>query len=93
MAPEVLDDLERDAGDQGHADDPADDQRPPGQEPERGEDEYRDDHDDQQEAGPAAGVQPREALGVLGRKRQPCLITGDRLVLGTVVGDDSPYVF
>ena len=38
------------------------------------------------EQGPrAAGMQPREALGVGGRERQAGLLAGDRLVLGAVV--------
>ena len=87
-----LDDLEREAGDQRHADDPRRDEQVPLGQAERREDEDRHDHHDQQEARAAARVQAREALGVLGRQRQVRLEAGDRLVLGAVVLEHAAQV-
>ena len=68
VAPGELDHLEGDAGDQRHAEDAREHQPVPGGQADRGEDEDRDDHHDQQEARAAARVQAREALRVLGRR-------------------------
>ena len=92
VAPGELDDLERDAGDQRHADDAREHQPVPGGQADRGEDEDRHDHHDEQEARPAARVQAAEALGVLGRELEPRLVAGDRLVLGAVVLEDAAQV-
>src|SRR6185437_14344319 len=85
VAPGELDDLEGDARDDRHSQDARGHQQVPGRQANGAEHEDRDDHHDQQEAGAAAGVQAREALGVLRRERQSGLETGDRLVLGAVV--------
>ena len=82
----------RQAGDQRHAEDPRGEQQVPLRQADRGEDEDRHDHHDQQEARAAARVQAREALGVLGRQRQPGLEAGDRLVLGAVVLEHAAQV-
>src|SRR3954451_10062970 len=92
VAPDELDDLERDAGDQGHAEDARQDEPVPRGQPDRREQEDGDDHHDEQEARPAAWMQAREALGVLGRQRQVRLVAGDRLVLGAVVLEDAAQV-
>ena len=63
-----LDHLERDAGDQRHAEDAREHQQVPGRQPDRREDEDRHDHHDEQEARAAARVQAREALRGLGAR-------------------------
>ena len=92
VAPGELDDLERHAGDERHAEDAREHEPVPRGQPDRREHEDGDDHHDEQEARPAARVQPREALGVLGRERQPGLVAGDRLVLGAVVLEHAAQV-
>src|SRR4051812_16310492 len=92
VAARPLDDLERDPGDEGHAEDPREHEDPPGGQPDRREDEDRDDHDDEEEARPAAGMEAAEAVRALGGERLARLVGGDRLVLGAVVLEDPPQV-
>ena len=92
VAPRPLDDLEGDAGDERDAEDAREDEDPPGGQPERREDEDGHDHHEEQEARAAAGVQAREARGVLRGQLLPGLVAGDGLVLGAVVLEHPPQV-
>ena len=67
-------------------------QHVPGGQADRGEDEDGDDHHHEQERGPAARVQAREALGVRGLERPARLEAGDDLVLGAVVLEHAAQV-
>src|SRR3954447_18380189 len=92
VAPGELDDLERDARDERDAEDAREHEPVPRRQADRREQEDGDDHHDEQEARAAPGMQPREALRVLGRELEPRLVARDRLVLGAVVLEHAAQV-
>ena len=66
------------------------DQKRPGQAAEQTKNHDGQEHDQEQEAGPAAGVLGPMATYPLDRKRIAGLVGVDRHVLGAVIGEDPP---